>query len=193
MQYLHVLPGPDISCIYRFRRFVEAIEGFHKGSLGLTGRHSQRYWSLFHRFLKLTEDLAVTVLQRHYREFPKEDLVLHNVRVLPQWPEWEVEPATVLENFCKTWRMDAPNPPEMFKSCIERGPLLRDHPQPIFQKLIFLDLPPELIFSRLNCKVEHSKDKDKLCYNCTLATRIDGLEEHKLYCPPCSFVRSHVV
>ncbi|KZT07739.1 uncharacterized protein LAESUDRAFT_104354 [Laetiporus sulphureus 93-53] len=138
-------PHVEDDCFYRFykmHRFFATFEGFHEGSLDLTGRHERRYMSLKSRMTSFLEDI--------------EHLRLYSTRVeyVPSIPlsgqsvlfEYEI-PSPILDPFMDKYKLteNSFSLRYLFRSADDVRKLLSSHPQPVFQKLLLADLPIELI------------------------------------------------
>ncbi|KAJ3486438.1 hypothetical protein NLI96_g4248 [Meripilus lineatus] len=138
----------DFSAIYRLRRLLDSIKGFHSGSLDYTGRHEYRYSRLNARWNRFLADILK--ISRHAKK----------TKVPQNWPdgtpmeiegervisiEYTMDRPELLEKFHRDWRTTALSLPMIFAYTKKLLEYLSDHPMPIFQKLRLQDFPPELI------------------------------------------------
>ncbi|RDB28733.1 hypothetical protein Hypma_016098 [Hypsizygus marmoreus] len=126
---------------YRALRFFRSVEGFHKGSLDLTGRHQPRYVKLHTRWSNyLAEFFALAVLAE---EYTTDEL---DWRGMP-FTDYRFKDPKVWEDFAKKWRV----PPvhwtygSLLSSTESVLRTIAQHPLPQFQKLCLVDLPSEVI------------------------------------------------
>ncbi|RDB19348.1 hypothetical protein Hypma_013409 [Hypsizygus marmoreus] len=127
------------SAFYRALRFFRSMEGFHKGSLDLTGRHESRYLKLQARWSAYIADFFA--LSVHAEEFMNKDR-----RGVP-YIDYRFNDPNVWMEFGKKWRV--------FQASWDYGSLLgnteivlqviADHPLPQLQNLCLTNLPSEMI------------------------------------------------
>ncbi|KAL6302509.1 hypothetical protein BKA93DRAFT_397928 [Sparassis latifolia] len=136
----------DITGLIRARRFFHSLEGYHTGSLDLTGRSEARYRFLISRMKKLLEDLAKV------KAYSKRiESVEHFGEHTFVFVDYEVTPPSVLQNFQAKWKMPYCDLGEIISMAVHLERVMEKHPKPIFQQLFLLDLPPELIHHVMAC------------------------------------------
>ncbi|KAJ3474079.1 hypothetical protein NLI96_g12662 [Meripilus lineatus] len=130
----------DVSAWFRFKRFCKSIQGFHKGNLDLTGRHEHRYRRLYARWNRFLADvlnlsLHATEVEVSVEECGKMVMEIDHTFDRPE----------VLEKFRRDWKTGSVSLETVFHHTKKTLKYLSMYPTPIFQKLLLLDLPPELV------------------------------------------------
>ncbi|KAL4243800.1 hypothetical protein ABKN59_010716 [Abortiporus biennis] len=138
----------------RLRRFLHTVQGFHSGTLDLTGRHERRYQPLLPRWNAYLDDFRDLVKNGEIERIQK--TLMNPVTNTPfcgydgepfMYEEVSAKNQALLVKFYKKWRLST-------KSCSLAFVLsetddvvqyLDDHPEPKFQTLLLHHLPPEII------------------------------------------------
>ncbi|RDB19528.1 hypothetical protein Hypma_013410 [Hypsizygus marmoreus] len=131
------------SLFYRVLRFFKSVEGYHSGYLDLTGRHKPRYLALQARWSAYIADfLQLTI---HVEEYPSEYVTWKGV----QMPciEYRFKDPKVWEAFERKWKVPSAmwSYEGLLNNTAEVLRVISNHPQPQFQKLCLVDLPPEIL------------------------------------------------
>ncbi|CAL1706712.1 unnamed protein product [Somion occarium] len=129
---------------YRIMRFFETVEGFHTGSLDLTGRHQRRYDSIILRWNDFSSDLEELLRDAKSSLTPREIGVRDSKEVL----ETEMKPAAPQnwDQFLAKWLAHDSFSLHNFSAWRDRViDCFTQNPTPRFQTLCLHDLPPELL------------------------------------------------
>ncbi|KAL4245941.1 hypothetical protein ABKN59_010016 [Abortiporus biennis] len=139
------------ACMYRFKRFLHTVRGFHSGSLDLTGRHAIRYNSLISRWNSYLEDYKKLVNGGIKRE---NEVFMHPATNRPLLDGdcesffTEIVVATnqkLWKNLQKKWRLTRCSLLQVIDKTEEVIAYLAEHPKPKFQTILLTDMPPEII------------------------------------------------
>ncbi|CAL1716977.1 unnamed protein product [Somion occarium] len=132
--------------IYRIMRFYQTVEGFHKGSLDLTGRHRPRYDSIIRRWNAFSSDLEDVLSNAKLSFTPMNigDSQLGGKAALE--PKLEPESPHKWDQFLVKWH--AHDTFSLYKFSTWRDRVVdcfRENRNPKFQTLCLHHLPPELL------------------------------------------------
>ncbi|CAL1717013.1 unnamed protein product [Somion occarium] len=140
---------PDPAFVIRLHRFFHTLRGFHKGKLDLSGRHEQRYRSLWIRWKTFYFGIRKLSVHAVPYQYPLRDEKNHPVIKNGQpvyIQDLTIDPPELLEEFRKKWKIDERySLVDLFKETEETWDVILKHPQPKFQKLCLQDLPVELL------------------------------------------------
>ncbi|KAH9928260.1 uncharacterized protein B0H18DRAFT_1210256 [Fomitopsis serialis] len=137
---------PDrVPCMYgdvlRIRRFFDTFIGFHEGVLDLTGRWEKRYSSLYARMLVFLED--IDRLRPH---------IVTVVTILPSYDgsqiemtDIEISRPAVEREFRAKYKLSGLFVEELLRKADQVNALLTAGSQPVFQRLLLLQLPVEIL------------------------------------------------
>ncbi|EKM58492.1 uncharacterized protein PHACADRAFT_207305 [Phanerochaete carnosa HHB-10118-sp] len=136
---------------YRVLRFYEMMKGFHTGILDLAGRHECRYRSVKKRWMAFAAELHELLEHSTEMEVPVLD-PSGEVIMLPGDPpeplmsdSFCVDPNNLLKQFEEKWRLTVYSI-GAFKCLYEEvNECIEANPEPMFQMLCLMDLPPELL------------------------------------------------
>ncbi|KAL1757486.1 hypothetical protein FB107DRAFT_272893 [Schizophyllum commune] len=122
--------------LYHTRRFFATIDGFHKGSLDLTGRHKPRYERLRKRF----DDIV-----NHFT-FVSNRCVWLKPRFYGEEDVFVFDPPDLWDNFLDKWKIGSMFDCKTFKRDLNNvQKTIAQQPQPQYQTLLLLHLPAELL------------------------------------------------
>ncbi|KAL1678033.1 hypothetical protein EV122DRAFT_278665 [Schizophyllum commune] len=138
--------NPEMRTQMELGRLLDTIEGFHLGSLNLTGRHRPVYEEMRARFDDMeracAEFLQVARVHEGYRplRISTPAGIIEAVE-----PYCTFDPPNAWEEFTRRRGIPCYNYPILVAGVKQCRQVIDAHPQPRFQKLCLLDLPPELL------------------------------------------------
>ncbi|TCD69870.1 hypothetical protein EIP91_005947 [Steccherinum ochraceum] len=134
---------PEHLAVLRLPRFFHSLNGFHRGSLDLTGRHRPRYDSLLKRWNTFFKDIEA---------FPRQSALEFFRRKGPRvadWPDpYEGVSEDVIREFERKWRLPSRDKTLMVTILLATDQFLllsQAKPDPVIQRLCLHHLPPELL------------------------------------------------
>ncbi|KAI0072765.1 hypothetical protein K474DRAFT_1667447 [Panus rudis PR-1116 ss-1] len=136
----------DNVALCRLRRFFAVMEGFHKGCLDLTGRHLHRYQSISKRYADFSNEFRALVRDHGNKVVRYVDNYGEDEAGQAHREELEIRPIEAYEAFLTKWECAHTYTPLELLDVIERADSsIRQHPEPIIQKLCLTQLPPEIM------------------------------------------------
>ncbi|KAI5887053.1 uncharacterized protein SCHCODRAFT_02516226 [Schizophyllum commune H4-8] len=157
--------NPELRTQMELGRLLDTIEGFHLGSHNLTGRHRPVYEEARARFDDLeracVEFARVATVKEGYRPLRLSTPagVIEAVE-----PYCIFDPPNAWEEFTRNRGMPCYNYTMLVAGIQQCREVIEAHPEPRFQKLCLLDLPPELLDHIMNlCHILVARVWNQVC------------------------------